>query len=163
MTWPAARAADGYVRLGQSLLVEWRTYLQDVGARPAPMTANQAVKDAVEGALLAARGAFLLGSETLDAIAILKGPDEQIVTTRPYVSPPADAELELVDDFVNLHGRPLPLGAITIERLTPEKGETRFRLRIQASGHPSGAYRGTVRVTKDGDVYPAINPRFQIG
>ena len=144
-----ARVADGYANLAIRLAGEWRAHIAEVSTRPGPATANQAVADAVAAARLLAESAFLLGSETLDAIAVLKGPEPPIARSEVYGAAPADAELALVDDFANLHGSPLPLSVLSIIRLDPAKDNTRFYVRADAAGQPSGRFRGTVIVSKD--------------
>lgn len=144
-----ARVADGYANLAIRLAGEWRAHITEVSSRPGPVTADQAVADTVAAARLLAESAFLFGSETLDAIAVLKGPEAQLARSDVYGAPPADAELALVDDFTNLHGYPLPLSALRIVRLDPADGNTRFYVRADAEGQPSGRFRGTVIVAKD--------------
>ena len=146
-----ARVADRYERLAIRLAGDWRAHIATVSSRPGPVTANQAVTDAVAGTRLLAESAFLLGAETLAAIAVLKGPEAQIARSEVYVAPPADAVLALVDDFANLHGSRLPLSVLGIVRLEPADGNTRFYVRADAEGQSSGRFRGTVIVaTKDG-------------
>ena len=108
MRTPLARVADSYAHLGLRLLGDWRRHIAEIEAKPTPATADESVREAVACALLAAKSAFLIGSKTLDAIAVLKGPGHRSRVRTSTRAAPDDAELALVDDFANLHGRRCP-------------------------------------------------------
>jgi hypothetical protein len=152
-------AVEGYLQLARWWLQAWGSHVTGVAARAGSGSydSGAAAADLAECARLASQSWFLLVNETVDAAAVLSGGHREphVVDSIEFPAPvPAEGavaprpwSLALAGPLVPANGgTPIPTSAVSIapEQLGP--GDSRFKLRVDATGYAGVAYLGKVVV-----------------
>ena len=141
------QVVNGYAQLGSYLVQQWSAQATTVATRldGGSYTADLLVQDVVAGARLAGWSAFLMGSEALDATAIITGrqADPHIVDSEPFAVPFPGATFTATEPLIAIGGTDsLPTRAISFV-----SDDKQFRVRADATGHQGSLYRGKVQAT----------------
>jgi hypothetical protein len=147
--------------LASTLLERWT----ELGSRTASKVdagvygPSHAADDATAGANLVAESAWMWAAwtwETFAALAGLEG-EPNIAESQPFPAPEG-AELELAGPLARGRGlEQLPVGCVTILPQELGPGETKFKLRADATGYCGGTYVGEVKVTVNGTAEPPVH------
>jgi len=160
---------EGYGVLADQLLKNWTPFLTAVSAKLAAgnYQAKDAEADFGAGAKLFVESMMAIGSEALDAAAIMSSNFDEVVVAGGY-----DTEIELDqvrtltvnDDLTSKSGLTLPKDRVTLEPATLQPQCSHFQTVVNGDGIKARTYDGVVLVTKaSGVVVDQVDVTVTVG
>ena len=146
-------AYEGYAVLATQLLESWTPFVSDVSAKVGDGTydAGDAADDFPTFAKLVADSLMAIGSEAIDALAILTSDFDEETTTGGYGTDPAKAgttrTLTVKDDLKSVSGQVLPKQKVTVKPATLAPTNTQFEIDVDGDGLKARTYDGYVVAT----------------
>ena len=142
---------EGYLDLGTQLLKTWTPFVNDVAAKVDTGTfdAADAADDFPTAANLVAHSWMLIGSEAIDALAVLTksfGEDEAVVGYRTTL---AGATLAVKGDLESVTKQTLQASRVTVRPAKLAPNDTMFTLEVDGDGLKARTYDGCVVATAE--------------
>jgi hypothetical protein len=144
---------EGYAVLVNQLMADWTPYVNDVTTTlsSGSYDAEDAAADFPQLAKLVTDSLMAIGSELVDAYAILTSDFSEQTLVAGYGADPAKATttrtLTVKGDLVSVSGQVLPHQRVTPVPATLAPTHTQFELDVDADGIKARTYDGFVLVT----------------
>lgn len=159
---------EGYLELAKDLLASWTPFVTSVSAKAGTYSSADASADFPAGVKLVADSLMDIGSEAIDALAILTGDFSEEVEVVGYTDPAksgAARTLALKDDLKSASGETLRKELVRIRPAAHVLGpnETEFILKVNGDGLKARTYDGIVVATDNAVVVDEIFVSVTIG
>jgi hypothetical protein len=146
---------EGYVDLANHLLGSWTPFVSGVSAKVDAGTydSGEAAKDFPTVAKLITDSMMAIGSEAIDALAILTSDFSEETTVGGYGTDPAKAAttrtLSVKSDLTSVSGQVLPKAKVDLKPETLAPTFTQFVLDVDGDGLKARTYDGYVVATDE--------------
>lgn len=159
---------EGYVDLAKDLLTSWTPLVTAVSAKAGSgaYSLEDAKADFPAAVKLAADSLRDVGSEAIDALAILTGDFSEDVEVPCFTDPAKTAEqrtLAMKDDLKSVSGQVLPKARVTITPHTLDPQRNRFILKVNGDELKARTYDGVVVATGKAGVVEEVFVSVTIG
>lgn len=164
-----SEALEGYAVLAQQLVADWTPYLTEVSAKLGSGTygPDDAGDDFSALAKLIADSLFAIGSEAMDALAILTSDFSEESTIGGFGTDPSKAgtvrTLTVKGDLVSVSGQVLPKGRVTPVPNSLVPPATQFVLDVNGDGMKARTYDGVVLSTDAAGAVQEIPVSVMVG
>lgn len=142
---------EGYAELAAELATNWASFLHDLSTKAGTGAygPDEAAADFPAAARLALTSLMAIGSEAVDALAIMTSDFSEETTEGGLTLPAAKTSrtLAVKADFTSVTGKVLPKDRITIVPNHLAPGETQFALEVDGDGLKARTYDGWVVAT----------------
>jgi hypothetical protein len=146
---------EGYVDLARHLLQSWTPFVSTVSARVDAGTydSNAAASDFPTLVKLITDSMMAIGSEAIDAVAILTSDFSEETKVAGYGTDPAKAAttrtLSVKEDLKSVSGQKIPKERVTLKPHTLPPGHTQFVIDVDGDGLKARTYDGYVVATDE--------------
>jgi len=146
---------EGYQDLASHLLESWTPFISGVSAKVEAGTydSDEAANDFPTVAKLITDSLMAIGSEAIDALAILTSDFSEETTVGGYATDPAKAAttrtLSVKDDLKSVSGQVLPKERVNLEPDTLAPSHTQFVIDVDGDGLKARTYDGHVVATDE--------------
>jgi hypothetical protein len=157
---------ENYTELAKYLIRTWRDYGTGVATKldQRSYTADSAAADLAAAVWLGIQTSARLAWEAVDSVNILTGglgrpymlESEEFSTSLP------GAALKLKGNLVSGFRRRLTSSIASVRPDKLQAGETKFRIRVDATGRPAGDYWGKVEASTDDDQKEEVSVRITV-